>query len=195
MASVLEESPYGSSISTSVFLITSDGKTLQLPIPSSSPKDPLNWHPAKRRIVLGNVFFFAMLAVVQLQSLGVLVPVMAIDYLPQVSFFNLKVPNIFPDLAGHLNPGIYTNGIKFTLMRRPISVHLEPFVSGNRKTSSILARKSFVGCGIYLRRSFAELLPSCCSAEHAISCLGFYILCCKYRFSVETSIAYLCSLA
>ncbi|KAG4420806.1 hypothetical protein IFR04_006086 [Cadophora malorum] len=83
MASVLEESPYGSSISTSVFLITSDGKTLQLPIPSSSPKDPLNWHPAKRRIVLGNVFFFAMLAVVQLQSLGVLVPVMAIDYLPQ----------------------------------------------------------------------------------------------------------------
>ncbi|KAH7360469.1 major facilitator superfamily transporter [Rhexocercosporidium sp. MPI-PUGE-AT-0058] len=83
MSSILEEPAYGTSISTSVFLITSDGKTLRLPIPSSSPKDPLNWHPVKRRMILGNVFFFAMLAVLQLQSLGVLVPVMAIDYLPQ----------------------------------------------------------------------------------------------------------------
>ncbi|KAH9211215.1 major facilitator superfamily transporter [Leptodontidium sp. 2 PMI_412] len=83
MSSVVEGPCYGTSISTSVFLITSDGRTLRLPIPSSSPKDPLNWDAAKRRLVLGNLFFFAMLAVMQLQSLGVLVPVMAIDYLPQ----------------------------------------------------------------------------------------------------------------
>ena len=194
MSSALEESPYGSSISTSVFLITSDGKTLQLPIPSSSPKDPLNWHPAKRRIVLGNVFFFAMLAVVQLQSLGVLVPVMAIDYLPQASSSISKCSTIFLTWAGHLNPCIYTNGLKFALMRRPLSVHLDTLVTCNRPASSILARKSFIGCGVHLRRSLAELLPSCCSAEHTVSCLGIYILCCKYRFSLKISIAYLCSL-
>lgn len=50
-------------LSGSIFLITSSGKTLNLPVPSSSPADPLNWSMWK---TTGAVAAIAMNSVVSL---------------------------------------------------------------------------------------------------------------------------------
>lgn len=58
-------------LSGSVYLVTSDGRILNLPIPSESPCDPLNWSSKKRALVLLaiGVFSFVGLALVQGASL------------------------------------------------------------------------------------------------------------------------------
>ncbi|KAI9708015.1 MAG: hypothetical protein M1820_004219 [Bogoriella megaspora] len=52
--------------SGTVFLITSDGKIISLPVPSNSRHDPLNWRPRKRII--------ALLAVAVYSWVGLLLP-------------------------------------------------------------------------------------------------------------------------
>ena len=64
----------------SVFLITSDGRTLRLPIPSPSPNDPLNWSSQKRVCALGALFFFTIVALVQVQGAGLLLAVLGEEY-------------------------------------------------------------------------------------------------------------------
>jgi len=44
--------------SGSVFLISSDGRMLSLPIPTSSSRDPLNWSKMKRARAFIAIFFF-----------------------------------------------------------------------------------------------------------------------------------------
>lgn len=58
-------------LSGSVYLITSAGKTLNLPVPSGSPADPLNWTAWKRSgaIIAIACFWTASLTVVQAASL------------------------------------------------------------------------------------------------------------------------------
>lgn len=52
----------------SVFLITSDGKTLSLPVPSQSPHDPLNWTWRKRAVALFPIVLFSILGLVLTQG-------------------------------------------------------------------------------------------------------------------------------
>lgn len=189
MSSVVEGPCYGTSISTSVFLITSDGRTLRLPIPSSSPKDPLNWDAAKRRLVLGNLFFFAMLAVMQLQSLGVLVPVMAIDYLPQVSRQN-QICNCVLILVGYFHTHFHTYGLEFVGIRRVFSIHVDSPLASYWTASRVPSCECSTGSGFHLRCCFTKLLSSRRSTEHTIGCLGIYVLSCKYIGTPYAALAY-----
>ena len=52
---------------TSFFLITSDGRTLRLPIASRSNKDPLNWSKAKRAAAYTTLFMHSITLWVLLQ--------------------------------------------------------------------------------------------------------------------------------
>ena len=45
--------------SGSVYLITSDGRILDLPIPSASPHDPLNWSLKRRALASFAIGFFS----------------------------------------------------------------------------------------------------------------------------------------
>lgn len=52
----------------SVFLITSEGRMLNLPIPSESPLDPLNWVLARRMLVLAILNAFLIVALFLIQT-------------------------------------------------------------------------------------------------------------------------------
>jgi len=51
-----------------VFLIASDGTVLNLPVPSNSPRDPLNWSVAKRARAGLTVVFFSVIGLVLVQG-------------------------------------------------------------------------------------------------------------------------------
>lgn len=52
----------------SVFLIAGDGRILQLPMPSNSPRDPLSWSPATRFTTIGVLVFFSFVAMLNVQA-------------------------------------------------------------------------------------------------------------------------------
>jgi hypothetical protein len=54
--------------SGSVFLISSDGRMLSLPIPTRSPRDPLNWSKMKRARAFIAIFFFSILGLFLVQG-------------------------------------------------------------------------------------------------------------------------------
>lgn len=58
-------------LSGSIFLVTSSGKTLNLPVPSDSPTDPLNWGRCKTTgaIIAVALYSIVSLPVVQAASL------------------------------------------------------------------------------------------------------------------------------
>lgn len=51
-----------------VFLIASDGSVLNLPVPSNSPRDPLNWSVAKRSRAGLAIVFFSVIGLVLVQG-------------------------------------------------------------------------------------------------------------------------------
>jgi hypothetical protein len=57
-----------STLSGSVFLITSDGRILNLPIPSRSSRDPLNWGAWKRAYAFLALMVFWVVAFVIIQA-------------------------------------------------------------------------------------------------------------------------------
>jgi hypothetical protein len=71
-------------LSGSVFVITSDGRTLRLPIPSPSPSDPLNWSLQKPVSALASLFFFAIVGLTQMQGAGVLLVALEDEYAADV---------------------------------------------------------------------------------------------------------------
>lgn len=57
-----------SSLSGSVFLITSDGRILSLPIPSRNSRDPLNWCAWKRGCAFLALIIFGIVGLVIIQA-------------------------------------------------------------------------------------------------------------------------------
>jgi hypothetical protein len=74
----------------SVYLITSDGKLLNLPIPSRSPKDPLNWSLLRRTLALTSMSLFSIVGLVQVQGTGMLLGLASLEqeYTPEVIQFS-----------------------------------------------------------------------------------------------------------
>lgn len=64
----------------SVFLITSSGETLRLPIPSRSPNDPLQWSNFKRILVLLSMSVFTTIGLVQVQGTSLLLQALQDEY-------------------------------------------------------------------------------------------------------------------
>lgn len=64
----------------SVFLITSDGQTLNLPIPSQSPDDPLNWSPLKRFFAVGAMGLFSVVGLILVQGTSLLLEELMVEY-------------------------------------------------------------------------------------------------------------------
>lgn len=56
----------------SVFLIASDGRVLNLPIPSESPDDPLTWSQSRRKFIISILVLYAGLAMFLIQTPGTL---------------------------------------------------------------------------------------------------------------------------
>jgi hypothetical protein len=84
MVSTISPNHNSSALPGSVFLITSDGRTLRLPIPSPSPNDPLNWSLWKRVCALGALFFFTTVGLVLVQGTSLLLIELGEEYTVKV---------------------------------------------------------------------------------------------------------------
>jgi hypothetical protein len=83
MASEKTMREYGAAQS-SVYLITSDGRTLELPIPSRSPNDPLRWSLLKRITIMGVISLFTMVGLILVQGTSLLLLALENEYSPEV---------------------------------------------------------------------------------------------------------------
>lgn len=80
MASEKRPQDYSKATQGSVFLITSDGRTLELPIPSQSPHDPLTWSHWKRTRALLAMSVFTVIGLVQVQGTSLLLDALEKEY-------------------------------------------------------------------------------------------------------------------
>lgn len=71
-------------LSGSVYMIASDGRMLSLPIPTRSPRDPLNWSAKKRASALFAVISFAIVGLVQLQGPSLMFNELVKEYTAEV---------------------------------------------------------------------------------------------------------------
>jgi hypothetical protein len=62
------ESRVSDDMAGSVYIISSHGQVHNLPLASMSPRDPLNFSPARRFAALSSVTFFAIVTMTQLMS-------------------------------------------------------------------------------------------------------------------------------
>lgn len=70
----------------SVFLITGEGKTLNLPVPSDSRNDPLNWSYWKTGGAMFAVGFFSAVALTAVQAQSLMFKGILAEFDHQVSF-------------------------------------------------------------------------------------------------------------
>jgi hypothetical protein len=71
-------------LSGSVYLITSSGRMLSLPIPARSPRDPLNWSVKKRAFAFAALAFFSVTGLVLVKGASLM-------YKPLAKEFTAKV--------------------------------------------------------------------------------------------------------
>jgi hypothetical protein len=77
-------------LSGSVYLITSDGRILDLPIPSTSCHDPLNWSLKRRALASLAIGFFSFVGLVL-----VLGPNLAVAGLQEEFSFEVTLPQCY----------------------------------------------------------------------------------------------------
>jgi hypothetical protein len=68
MASTIQQRPGSSHLTGSVYLITSDGRILNLPIPSASRRDPLNFSLKRRALAILAIWFFTVVGSILAQG-------------------------------------------------------------------------------------------------------------------------------
>ena len=71
-------------LSGSIFLITSSGKTLNLPVPSSSPADPLNWSMWKATGAVAAIALYSVVSLTVVQAASLMYQGIMADFGNQV---------------------------------------------------------------------------------------------------------------
>ncbi|KAL2873374.1 hypothetical protein SGCOL_011455 [Colletotrichum sp. CLE4] len=72
--------PASADLSGSIYLITSDGKTLKLPMPSNSPYDPLNWSLSKRLVAMGVLILYSIVSMLETQAASLMYKSLAVEF-------------------------------------------------------------------------------------------------------------------
>ncbi|RDW66850.1 MFS transporter-14 [Coleophoma crateriformis] len=104
----------------SVYLITSDGRTLELPIPSRSPSDPLNWSWFKKSLSILAVFLFSVIGLVQVQGTALVLGMLENEYTPEsMRPLHLEILAFIPCIAWGVGALIWVP-LSTVLGRRPV---------------------------------------------------------------------------
>ena len=74
-------------LSGSVFLISSDGTTLKLPIPAKTARDPLNWSTQKRIWAMISLIFFSIAGLVAVESPSLMFPLFLKEFSQNVVLY------------------------------------------------------------------------------------------------------------
>ncbi len=72
----------------SVYLISSDGRMIKLPMPTNSPRDPLNWSGRKRAGAFLALMIFAISGLTEVQGPSLMLASLAMDFPPSVTTQN-----------------------------------------------------------------------------------------------------------
>ena len=78
---------WSTDLSGSVFLISSDGDILKLPMPSNSPRDPLNWSKKRRFLAINCLTIFAGLGLTIVEAPSLLFLKFYAEFLELASVF------------------------------------------------------------------------------------------------------------
>jgi hypothetical protein len=76
--------PQSGDLSGSVFLITANGSMLSLPMPSTSPRDPLNWSLNKRVRAFASMIFFTTVGLAEVQGPSLMFAGLSREYASEV---------------------------------------------------------------------------------------------------------------
>lgn len=82
--------PVSADLAGSIYLITSDGKTLKLPMPSNSPYDPLKWSPRKRIVALCVIALYSVVSMMETQAASLMYRSLAAEFNAGVSRWELS---------------------------------------------------------------------------------------------------------
>lgn len=119
MASEKTMREYGAAQS-SVYLITSDGRTLELPIPSRSPNDPLRWSLLKRITVMGVISLFTIVGLILVQGTSLLLLALENEYSPEsIKPLRLDLLSSIPCLCWGIGALTWVP-LSMTIGRRPV---------------------------------------------------------------------------
>lgn len=96
-------------LSGSVFLISKEGKTIDLPIPSNSRHDPLNWSAWKTGSAMVAVGWYSATSLTAVQAVSLMLKGIAPDFSKEVCFYYNQAPWpmrwILTQVGSLLHPG------------------------------------------------------------------------------------------
>ncbi|KAK1986947.1 major facilitator superfamily transporter [Colletotrichum cereale] len=75
-----EDRPVSAELSGSIYLISSDGQTLKLPMTSKSPHDPLSWSLPTRMLAMGVVILYSVVSIMETQAASLMYPSLAAEF-------------------------------------------------------------------------------------------------------------------
>ncbi|CZT45797.1 uncharacterized protein RSE6_06150 [Rhynchosporium secalis] len=106
----------------SVFLISSNGETNRLPVPSGSPNDPLGWSPLKSFLCLLSMSIFTTIGLILVQGTTLLLVPLATEYSPEeIAPFRLDVLSSLPSLFWGIGAVIWVP-LSMAVGRRPVFI-------------------------------------------------------------------------
>lgn len=104
----------------SVYLISSDGQTIKLPIPTKSRRDPLNWGKWKRIWAFASLVFSGISSMGAVQIVSLLLQPLSIEYThEQTKPFNITILQSSPTLFMGLGAFLWIP-LSLAIGRRPV---------------------------------------------------------------------------
>jgi hypothetical protein len=83
-ASFVLPRPQSGDLSGSVYLVAANGSMLSLPMPSNSPRDPLNWSFDKRLRAFASIIFFTVIALAEVEGPSLMLAGLSQEYASEV---------------------------------------------------------------------------------------------------------------
>jgi MFS family permease len=154
------------SLSGSVFLITGNGKTLNLPAPSASPADPLGWSKWKRAGAFFAVAWFSIVALAVAQAAGIFMRVISRDFKVGVSTALSRVTIHCANAAKDIEPWQMSTLVTMPTLFMGIGAFIwVPLTIGmGRRPVFLIAcvTLAFATLGAGYSRNFPELITCVC---------------------------------
>ncbi|KAK2006098.1 major facilitator superfamily transporter [Colletotrichum eremochloae] len=91
MSGRVENRPLSSDLSGSIYLITANGQTLKLPMPSNSPYDPLGWSLPKRILAMAVLILYSIVAIMETQAASLMYPSLTAEFNGKTDRFPINI--------------------------------------------------------------------------------------------------------
>ncbi|KDN63604.1 putative major facilitator superfamily transporter [Colletotrichum sublineola] len=146
MSGRVENRPLSSDLSGSIYLITANGQTLKLPMPSNSPYDPLGWSLPKRILAMAVLILYSIIAIMETQAASLMYPSLTAEFngkvmsAPRSTRGQLSEPaDVFRPKPDRPLPDRHTRFNAEYPLFRPRGLPVDSSFGGHRQTAGLLA--------------------------------------------------------